>query len=61
MLWKLEPESGRKQQIAGSTQRALESPARQSLEVPNGAWNLDLAPVGGWRDWRDWDLKVFKE
>ena len=52
VLWKLEPESGSKQQIAGSTQQALESPVRQSLEVPNGAWNLDLAPVGGWRDWR---------
>ena len=51
-LWKLEPESGSKQQIAGSTPHVLERPVRQSLEVPNGAWNLDLAPVGGWRDWR---------
>ena len=49
-LWKLEPESGSKQQIAGSTPHALERPVRQSLEVPNGAWNLDLAPVGGWRE-----------
>ncbi|MEO6624322.1 MAG: diguanylate cyclase, partial [Burkholderiaceae bacterium] len=51
-LWKLEPESGRKLRIAGSASRLLDQPVRQSLEVPSGAWNLDLAPVGGWRDFK---------
>ncbi len=49
-LWKLDPATGRRVSIAGSSSRALELPVRQSLEVPDGAWNLDLAPVGGWRD-----------
>ena len=49
-LWRLDPESGRKVRIAGTATQLQDQPVRQSLEVPNGAWNLDLAPVGGWRD-----------
>jgi diguanylate cyclase (GGDEF)-like protein/PAS domain S-box-containing protein len=48
-MWRLQADSGRKQIIAGS-RSALVQPVRQSLEVPNGAWNLDIAPVGGWHD-----------
>ncbi len=49
-LWRLQTDTGKRQGIAGSTELALPQPVRQSLEVPNGAWNLDLAPVGGWLD-----------
>ena len=49
-LWRLQPDSGTRQMIAASpsSPAALVRPVRQSLEVPNGAWNLDLAPIGGW-------------
>ncbi len=47
-LWRLVPDSGERQVIAASDTNPLVEPVRQSLEVPNGAWNLDLAPSGGW-------------
>ncbi|MEO8856519.1 MAG: EAL domain-containing protein [Burkholderiaceae bacterium] len=49
-LWRLQADSGKKQVIAASSAHALAQPVRRSLEVPNGAWNLDMAPIGGWRD-----------
>ena len=50
-LWRLQADSGTKQMIAASpsSPATLVRPVRQSLEVPNGAWNLDLAPIGGLR------------
>ncbi len=47
-LWRLDPETKTVQVIAASVSTTLPAPVRQSLEVPSGAWNLDLAPVGGW-------------
>ena len=57
-LWRLQADNGRKQSIAASTSALLVQPVRQSLEVPNGAWNLDIAPAGGWHDppWLNWGL-----
>jgi len=49
-LWRLLPDSGNSQVIAASASAALRDPVRQSLEVPNGAWNLDVAPTQGWVD-----------
>jgi diguanylate cyclase (GGDEF)-like protein/PAS domain S-box-containing protein len=47
-LWRVLPDSGAQQIISASQSEPLVEPVRQSLEVPNGAWNLDLAPVDGW-------------
>ena len=47
-LWRLQADSGTRQPISASSPQALVQPVRQSLEVPNGAWNLDMAPVDGW-------------
>ena len=47
-LWRLAPDSVERQVISASHPDPLVDPVRQSLEVPNGAWNLDLAPSGGW-------------
>ncbi|MCZ4316819.1 EAL domain-containing protein [Comamonadaceae bacterium G21597-S1] len=47
-LWRVLPDSGEHQIISASHPDPLSEPLRRSLEVPNGAWNLDLAPVGGW-------------
>ena len=49
-LWRLQADSAKKQVIAASSPVPLVQPVRQSLEVPNGAWNLDIAPLGGWHD-----------
>ncbi len=49
-LWRLNPETGSIQVIAASMAAPLHEPVRRSLEVANGAWSLDLAPVHGWVD-----------
>jgi len=49
-LWRLQVDTGTRQVIAASTSAVLAQPVRQSLEVPSGAWNLDLVPVAGWDD-----------
>jgi diguanylate cyclase (GGDEF)-like protein len=49
-LWRLQPDTGQVQVIAASLATSLRDPVRESLEVPNGAWNLDLAPSRGWVD-----------
>jgi diguanylate cyclase (GGDEF)-like protein len=49
VLWRLEFETNRRIVIAASpSTEVLEQPVRQSLEVSDVAWNLDMAPVGGW-------------
>jgi len=47
-LWRVQPQVGTAQVIVASSVEPLREPVRRSLEVPNGAWNLDLAPVRGW-------------
>jgi diguanylate cyclase (GGDEF)-like protein len=47
-LWRTSLDTGTAQIISASTSTPLPQAARQSLEVPNGAWNLDLAPAQGW-------------
>ena len=50
-LWRLEADTGRRVLIAQSSGAiALDQPVRQSLEVSDNAWNLDLAPAAGWLD-----------
>jgi diguanylate cyclase (GGDEF)-like protein len=49
VLWRLEADTGRRIVIDASPGAAvLDQPVRQSLEVSDIAWNLDMAPVGGW-------------
>nr|MDP2192187.1 EAL domain-containing protein [Rhodoferax sp.] len=47
-LWRIHPDTGQKQTIAASSSAALIDPVAQTLEMPNGAWTLSLAPVKGW-------------
>jgi len=50
-LWQLEADTGRRIVIAASAGiQALDQPVRNSLEVSDNAWNLDIAPVDGWFD-----------
>ncbi len=49
-LWRQIDDSGQVQVIAATSPGPLREPLRRSFAVPNGAWNLDLAPVQGWVD-----------
>ncbi len=48
-LWRLHPDSGKRQVIVRSASTAgLIDPVEQALRVPNASWTLSLAPIGGW-------------
>ena len=47
-LWRINPDTGKKQIIAASTSSPLSDPVEQTLEVPNGVWTLSVAPLNGW-------------
>jgi diguanylate cyclase (GGDEF)-like protein/PAS domain S-box-containing protein len=49
-LWRIHPQTGRKQVIDASSHLALIAPVEQTLQVPNGTWTLSVAPVEGWSD-----------
>jgi diguanylate cyclase (GGDEF)-like protein/PAS domain S-box-containing protein len=49
-LWRIHPDSGKKQVIARSSPAPLIEPVDQALQVPNATWTLSLAPVKGWTD-----------
>ena len=50
-LWRVHPDSGKKQIIAASmTDGALIDPVHASLELSYGDWTLSAAPVEGWDD-----------
>ncbi|MBI3433215.1 MAG: PAS domain S-box protein [Hydrogenophilales bacterium] len=47
-LWRIHPDSGRKQIIARSSPAPLIDPVEQTLRVPNASWTLSVAPAHGW-------------
>ena len=47
-LWRLHPDTGQRQIIAGLPGPALQAPVDTTLEVPNGSWTLSVEPVQGW-------------
>lgn len=47
-LWRLHPDTGRRQIFAASTQADLPEPILHEIEFPNGKWTLSLAPRQGW-------------
>lgn len=58
VLWRVDPETGKRIVLAASSDTALESPVQHSLEVPNGAWTLSVAPARGWGDTPVLDFKT---
>lgn len=46
-LWRIDQETQQRQVFAGF-KGELHDPATVSFEVPNGRWNLSVAPVKGW-------------
>jgi PAS domain S-box-containing protein len=59
-LWKKDPNTGKEQIIAsaGSTGLLASDFVRHPVIVPNGVWNLDVAPARGWRDQKSLLLAV---
>ncbi len=49
-LWRIQPDTGRKQVIAASSDSGLSEPVQHELNMPNGIWILSAAPVRGWDD-----------
>jgi diguanylate cyclase (GGDEF)-like protein/PAS domain S-box-containing protein len=49
-LWRIHPDTGQKQTIAASSATALIDPVTQTLDMPNGSWQLSIAPLKGWGD-----------
>jgi len=57
-LWRIHPETGRKQIIATTSRSALADPVEQTLRVPNGTWTLSIAPAEGWSDPRGLGIRT---
>ncbi|GAB4397299.1 MAG: hypothetical protein OHK0048_05160 [Rhodoferax sp.] len=53
VLWRVSPETGEQQIIAGSDPEPLIDPVNNSFSIANGAWTLSIAPRKGWDD-PDW-------
>ena len=49
-LWRIQPDTGKKQIIARSSPAPLVEPVEQNVQVPNVTWTLDVAPARGWTD-----------
>lgn len=49
-LWRLHPDTGKRQIISASSSSPLIKPVDHSFELPNGTWTLSVAPTAGWGD-----------
>ena len=57
-LWRIEPGTGARQTIEASGTVALEDPVNRTLQLPNGAWTLSVAPLRGWNRSEQFGLKL---
>jgi PAS domain S-box-containing protein len=55
-LWRIHPDSGKRQVIAASSTVPLVKPVDRPLTVPNGTWTLSVTPIHGWSD--PWGLTL---
>lgn len=52
-LWRTNPDSGEQEIIAVNAPEYLRDPINKNFDVPNGYWNLSVAPIAGWMNyWR---------
>jgi two-component system cell cycle sensor histidine kinase/response regulator CckA len=58
-LWRIHPDTGKKQVIAASSTTAPVDPVVISVNIPNGTWNLGVAPATGWGEPAALVLKTF--
>jgi len=57
-LWRIHPDTGKKQVIEASSSAPLNKPVERQLKVPNGTWTLSVAPAKGWVDPESLSIKV---
>jgi len=56
-LWRIHPDTGKKDVIAASSSMTLADPVERSLDVPNATWTLSVMPTHGWHDPAELALK----
>lgn len=49
-LWRIHPDTGKKQIIAATASVPLVEAVEHPIQVPNGTWTLSMAPAAGWGD-----------
>jgi signal transduction histidine kinase len=49
-LWRIHPDTQKKQVIGSNAKQPLTDPVSSPLAVPNATWHLSLSPVRGWGD-----------
>lgn len=49
-LWRIHPDTGKRQIIASSSEKPAGNPADVVVRVPNAAWTLSVWPTRGWGD-----------
>jgi diguanylate cyclase (GGDEF)-like protein/PAS domain S-box-containing protein len=49
-LWRIVPDTGKKQVIATSSAAGPIDPVERTLALPNGTWTLSVSPTQGWDD-----------
>ncbi len=47
-LWRIHPDSGEKHVFLGMTEDELVDPVTSTVLIPNGEWQLSVAPTEGW-------------
>lgn len=57
-LWRIHPDTGKRQIITASSSSPLSNPVEHHLSVPNGTWTLSVEPVEGWGDPAGLALKI---
>lgn len=57
-LWRIHPDTGKKQVITASSSSPPVKPANQTLKLPNGSWTLSVSPSKGWGDPLGFSLKT---
>jgi diguanylate cyclase (GGDEF)-like protein len=57
-LWRIHPDTGKKQIITASQAAALVDPLERELVVGNSTWTLSVAPTQGWNDPAALALKI---
>lgn len=60
VLWRIHPDTGKRQIIARSGPEEIKDAIKDQLSVPNGVWTLSAAPIDGWlnRETRYFNIAV---
>ncbi len=57
-IWRMHPDTGKKQIITSSSKLPLNDPVEHTLTVPNATWHLSIAPAKSWIDFTALAIKA---